>query len=687
MSERRSEEKIVLWYGYIGTAYKGNTQDTAGDGRVVEAQLWRAVDAARGVASGLRGHNAIHCSYQDRSHIDGFSRSSRTDAGVHAVSNLVCLNTEVLASGDSPTAFVGRLNSALPSDVRVFARVSVPTDFHARRFCDQRTYRYVLPASLLRLTGTVDSDLRECMNLFVGKHSWHNFTQNGAKPDAKFEAAVDSITCELRTAASGVAASGEDPPMAVISICGNHFIYHQIRRIVGMVLALRAGISKDYVARAFDVNVHDLPVPLAPGFGLYLQQCRYTGYARRHGLNKRLQKQKDTELAIAESAWEKQIFEHCASSDKWSEWAQELHEVWIPRMSKSITVSEGDPELSAARLTQVCVQGSLEHRKESDQGHRFLQQYAGKQAGRDKRLMARLARAAEPGAAAVDRAAVLSDRLWVELVAPATMGQTGAAAQPTGQEKKALREFYNHAVKEYVSKDHVTNEAARAFTLDKWVARCDKQCQSLLSLAETGCWPGTEASDTLRVASIGGGPANDACGAFVFAALLGRWRRVDATVFDFSVAWRPFCEAIAEPDLLKSCAQLLSEGRAHCEFSLGFHEADLREPVSAGVNERLLAAAPDVDLFLFSFVVRESEACKHELLPALLRSSQKGAVFVFMDMHVTDLVPVKELVERLQQEDSECPSDGKCTACSFESVSVGGSEQYAFFGIAFVKVS
>jgi hypothetical protein len=41
------------------------------------------------------------------------------------------------------------------------------------------------------------------------------------------------------------------------------------------------------------------------------------------------------------------------------------------------------------------------------------------------------------------------------------------------------------------------------------------------------------------VASVGGGPGNGACGAFLFAALARRWRRAEAVVFDFSRAWQP----------------------------------------------------------------------------------------------------------------------------------------------------
>ncbi|CAK0873570.1 unnamed protein product [Prorocentrum cordatum] len=370
------------------------------------------------------------------------------------------------------------------------------------------------------------------------------------------------------------------------------------------------------------------------------------------------------------------------------------------RQQEKHTCLDSLPGPPAREMPRGCPQAALAGRRSSEQGGRHSRQHAAKQAGRQSRLATRLAQGARPGAAMADRAALLSSRLWAEVVAPAMMGQEGAALTPSSSEKKALRQFFVKAVKEDVSETHVTSEVARPYALDKWAARCDKQCCALLSLADSARWPHAELGDTLRVASVGGGPGNDAYGTFVFATLLRRWCKVEAAVFDFSSAWQPLCDAIAEPSVLADCALLLAgeindragdqESRVPCEYTLGFHLADLRAPASAAVNEKLLEAAPDMDLFLFSFVVRESQACRYDLLPTLFRRSRKGAAFVFLDMHVTDLVPVQELVERLQCQETQnfvFTGDDVQYKCSFESVRLGCSEQYPFFGLAFLKVS
>jgi len=300
------------------------------------------------------------------------------------------------------------------------------------------------------------------------------------------------------------------------------------------------------------------------------------------------------------------------------------------------------------------------------------------------------------GASDADRALVLSERLWAELIAPALLGRGNnvSVESPSAKEKKALRRFYHHAVQADVSLEHITDDAARGFVQDKWAARCDKLCCSLLCLKERGEWLplSSEKSGLLQVASVGGGPGNDACGAFLFAAIVQRWQRVEAQVFDFSPVWRPYCEAIADPDLLKSALHLLTEGGTTPELALSFHEADLRAPSAAVVNERVLAETSSMDLFLFSHVTRESQACRHELLPTLLRRSQPGAIFIFLDMYISDMTEVQDLVRQVEQEDLAAAVDvngGASSAVSrFKVVRVGCSEErYAFSGLAACKLS
>lgn len=327
-----------------------------------------------------------------------------------------------------------------------------------------------------------------------------------------------------------------------------------------------------------------------------------------------------------------------------------------------------------------------------------------KQTARMDRLTRRLARAhSAPTPALADCSAMLSERLWTVSIEPALP----LVDAHDRKAKVALHSFLRHAVAGDVREQHITEAAAHAYAVDKWMSRCDKMCCALLCLAER-CqhWPNREARRaTLKVASIGGGPGNDAFGAFVFAALCpGQpFRRVEATVYDFSLRWQPLCEATADASVLQNVAQLLAQGQTPLlDLALSFRLCDLRRDGSAEVNQHVMEsayaadAAHAVDVFLFSHVVRESRACEHELLPALLRACQPGAVFVFLDMQRHDLTPVLELVATVERElerDMErAPSGATAATCTtatgartpprFERVRLGEAPEYGFFGLS-----
>src|SRR5271166_6513674 len=65
--------------------------------------------------------------------------SGRTDAGVHALAQVVTFVTESSVPTEN---FVKALNDILPTSVRVLEVVEMPPDFHARHSAKAKTYRY-----------------------------------------------------------------------------------------------------------------------------------------------------------------------------------------------------------------------------------------------------------------------------------------------------------------------------------------------------------------------------------------------------------------------------------------------------------------------------------------------------------------------------------------------------------------
>ena len=67
-------------------------------------------------------------------------RSARTDKGVHAAGNVV--SCKMIVDIDD---VVGKVNSFLPDQIRVFGFVRTINSFNAKVLCDSRVYEYLLP--------------------------------------------------------------------------------------------------------------------------------------------------------------------------------------------------------------------------------------------------------------------------------------------------------------------------------------------------------------------------------------------------------------------------------------------------------------------------------------------------------------------------------------------------------------
>src|ERR1700733_12440456 len=65
--------------------------------------------------------------------------SGRTDAGVHALAQVVTFVTESSVPTEN---FVKALNDVLPASIRVLDAAEVPAEFHARHSARAKTYRY-----------------------------------------------------------------------------------------------------------------------------------------------------------------------------------------------------------------------------------------------------------------------------------------------------------------------------------------------------------------------------------------------------------------------------------------------------------------------------------------------------------------------------------------------------------------
>jgi tRNA pseudouridine38-40 synthase len=246
--------RFRLTLEYAGTRYSGwQIQQNA---RTVQGELHRAVRAVAGT---------------DRFETYG---SGRTDAGVHALAQVAHLD---VATALEPLALARDINTELPPDIHVLAAERVSHRFHARRSALARSYLYQIarertafakpyvwwvkdPLDLARL--------REAASRFSGLRDFRSFTDDDAE-EKSTRVQLDPIE---------IAEAGR---LVLIRVCGSHFLWRMVRRIVGALAeAGRGRLAPDEVTRLLE-RESDAPARLtAPASGLFLERVFYEGDRR-----------------------------------------------------------------------------------------------------------------------------------------------------------------------------------------------------------------------------------------------------------------------------------------------------------------------------------------------------------------------------------------------------------------------
>lgn len=162
--------------------------------------------------------------------------AGRTDAGVHALAQVVHFDTEAVRPD---TAWVRGVNAHLPASVAVRWAQPVSSEFHARFSARGRRYRYVLlnraerPALLSRRVGwfhrPLDADaMASAASLLLGEHDFSAFRA--------IECQAKSPVKTLRRA--DVVRHGN---LLVFDFEASAFLHHMVRNLVGALVYVGKG--------------------------------------------------------------------------------------------------------------------------------------------------------------------------------------------------------------------------------------------------------------------------------------------------------------------------------------------------------------------------------------------------------------------------------------------------------------
>jgi tRNA pseudouridine38-40 synthase len=197
--------------------------------------------------------------------------AGRTDSGVHAMNQVVHLDTSVHRDAAS---WVRGTNRYLPRDVAVQWCQTVAPGFHARNSARTRRYRFVVLESIVRpsldvgLVGWVFRPLngdamRQAAAHLVGQHDFSSFRA----ADCQSPTPIKDLRCINIT---------QQGAYWRFDFEANAFLQHMVRNLMGCLLAVGTGRHEAaWAARVLAARDRHIAPPTFPPEGLYFVGPQY----------------------------------------------------------------------------------------------------------------------------------------------------------------------------------------------------------------------------------------------------------------------------------------------------------------------------------------------------------------------------------------------------------------------------
>lgn len=272
VDRKHPKKKVALLMAYSGKGYYGMQRNAKNSQfRTIEDELVSALIKAGCIPEG-HGEEMKKMSFQ---------RCARTDKGVSAAGQVVSLKLWMIEN------ILASIDAHLPPHIRILGYRRVTGGFNAKNNCDGRTYSYMLPTvafspkdfnqedTSFRLTSETLLKVNRLFGLYKGTHNFHNFTSQKGPRDPSAKRYITHMSC-------GEPFVKQDAEFAVINVRGQSFMMHQIRKMIGLVIAVVKGyVGEEVIERSWGEEKVD--VPKAPGLGLVLERVHFDRYNKRYG--------------------------------------------------------------------------------------------------------------------------------------------------------------------------------------------------------------------------------------------------------------------------------------------------------------------------------------------------------------------------------------------------------------------
>lgn len=201
--------------------------------------------------------------------------SGRTDAGVHALGQVVSFQTQ---SDLSASVLQKALNAELPDDMAVIDAVEAREGFHAIRNAVRKRYRYHILDGRVRdvfrlryawhYRRPLDAEaMHRSAQALAGQHDFSSFETTGAERKSSVRTVYEIM----------VARAGQG---SLDSICvdveADGFLYNMVRAIVGTLVEVGRGVrSETWPAEVLAARDRRAAGMTAPAQGLFLVHVEY----------------------------------------------------------------------------------------------------------------------------------------------------------------------------------------------------------------------------------------------------------------------------------------------------------------------------------------------------------------------------------------------------------------------------
>ncbi|KAL3843669.1 hypothetical protein ACJIZ3_001072 [Penstemon smallii] len=288
-------QRYLVAIEYIGTKFSGAQQQSTG--RTVVGVLEEAFHKFIGQPV------PVFC-------------SSRTDAGVHALSNVCHVDVErkskrkpnEVLPPHEPSVVRRAVNHFLQKnegDIKVVDVRCVPGDFHARYRAQERTYFYRLLSGKEPLS-TFEKDqawhvpeelnllaMQKACQVLVGCHDFSSFRAAACQAKSPIRTLEELNVTEVASSPYFPSIQEREPNNSgeevsqgfgirkrhrclVVTARARSFLYHQVRLLVGVLKAVGTGdLTVSDVERILDAKNVSAASPMAPACGLFLGHVKY----------------------------------------------------------------------------------------------------------------------------------------------------------------------------------------------------------------------------------------------------------------------------------------------------------------------------------------------------------------------------------------------------------------------------